>query len=151
MQKEGEGQGEGQSQQKRQEQQRDNRPRECYRHTCHITYYGFYIITQQTFVGLFPGGLESRDWSAYSLLWYFLVGLQCHFWSFYQFTILSSAKAEQKEAYSHPLTLAQTAAWVNSGFVLYFFFLRSLQKISLVSSSLQALKSRQVSAISPAQ
>lgn len=90
-----------------------------------------------------------------SLLWYFLVGPQCHFWSFFQFTILSSAKAQP--AYSRPLILAQTFAWVNS----FFFFLRSLQKISLVASSLQDsypclsifffFETRQVSAISPAQ
>lgn len=60
------------------------------------------------------------DWQC-SLLGYFLVGPQCHFWSLLQFAILSSAEAEP--AYSHPLILAQTSAWVNS-----FFFLRSLQK-----------------------
>lgn len=57
----------------------------------------------------------------YSLLWYFLGGPQCHFWSFFQFTILSPAKAEP--ACSHPLILAHTSPWVNS-----FFFLEVIAK-----------------------
>ena len=75
---------------------------------------------------------EFHDWSAVYSPWCFLVDPRCHFWSFFQFTILSSAKA--KQAYSHPFILAQTSAWVNS-----FFFLSwgHCKKISLVSSSLQ--------------
>lgn len=94
----------------------------------------------------------------YSLLWYFLVGPQCHFWSFFPFTILSSAKAEP--AYSHSLILAQTSVWVNS----FFFFSwghckkNKIKKVpcfllpaGLLSLPEPVFESRQVSAISPAQ